>query len=169
VSLFTRKKKVDKDQKASDVDPTTDEGIVGLFHSVMEEVEEDFARQATAHLERLHEPGGYRREKTERDFMDLGMRLTYLDALDDIQLSVKHAVVAPQITAKRRGMCQVISHWEVRGVQNRPLLGVAPSGQEVTIEGLTFTTFRNYNVRLDYTYWEFPELTRRTAGRTAGQ
>ena len=165
MSLFSRKKKADKDDGTALLDPTTDEGIVGLYHSIMSDVEADFRDATKAHLERLHVPGGYAREKTEHDFMDLGMRLAYLDALDDIELSVDESIVAPQITAKRRGMAQVVSHWAVRGVQNRPLLGLPPNGQQVTIEGLTFTTFRNYSIRVDYSYWELPELTRRMVGR----
>jgi hypothetical protein len=164
VSIFSRKKP-DTKTKASEIDPSSDEGIVGLYHSILSGVEDNFAQAARAHLERLHAPGGYAREKAENDFMELGMRLAYLDALDDLEFSVDDSVVAPQIAGKKRGMAQVVSRWALRGVQNRPLCGIAPSGQQVTIEGLTFTTFRNYNVRLDYTYWEFPELTRRMTGQ----
>jgi hypothetical protein len=164
VSIFSRKK-VDAKQKASEVDPSSDEGIVGLYYSILGGVEDDFGQAAKAHLERLHAPGGYAREKAENDFMELGMRLIYLDALDDVEFSVGDSVVAPMIAGKKRGMAQVVSHWALQGVQNRPLCGIAPSGQQVTIEGLTFTTFRNFNIRGDYTYWEFPELTRRVTGQ----
>jgi hypothetical protein len=163
MSLFGRKK-VDKHQKASEVNPDTDEGIVGVYHSILRGVENVFGEAATAHLERLHQPGGYAREKAEHDFMDLGMHLSYLDALDDIEFTVGESVVVPQIALKRRGAAQVVLHWSATGVHNRPLVGVAPTGERVTIKGLTFTTFRNYNVRVDYTYWDFPEL-RRTPGQ----
>jgi hypothetical protein len=33
----------------------------------------------------------------------------------------------------------------------------------VTIEGVTYTTFRNYYLKLEYTYWNFPELGRKLA------
>jgi len=163
VSLFSRKKNVE--QKASVIDPDSDEGIVGLYHGILKGVEENYAEAAIKHLQRLHAPGGYAREKAEHDFMDFGMRPAYLDALDDIEITIDDSVVVPQIAGKRRGMAQVVSHWSVRGVQKRPLHGIAPNGGEVTIQGLTFTTFRNYNIRMDYTYWEFPELTRRTTGQ----
>jgi predicted ester cyclase len=164
VSLFSRKK-VDTKKKVSEIDPDSDEGIVGLFHSILRGVEDDFGQAAKAHLERLHAPGGYAREKADNDFMELGMRLDYIEALDDVEFTVDDSVVAPQVAGKRRGMAQVVSHWSLRGVQNRPLYGIAPNGQQVTIAGLTFTTFRNYNIRMDYTYWEFPELTRRATGQ----
>jgi len=38
--------------------------------------------------------------------------------------------------------------------------GLVPNGEQVTIEGTTYTTFRNYNIRLEYTYWHMAELTR---------
>jgi hypothetical protein len=35
----------------------------------------------------------------------------------------------------------------------------------VTIPGVTYTTFRNYYLKLEYTYWHFPELGRKLAER----
>jgi hypothetical protein len=159
------RKKPDKKQNPADVDPSTDEGIIGLFYSILGEVEDDFGNAARRHLARIHEPGGYDREKAEHDFMDLGMRRSYIEALDDIEFSVQDSVVMPFLPARRRGMAHVVSRWEVRGIHNRPLLSIEPSGQQVTIAGLTFTTFRNYNVRVDYSYWEMPALTGRMVGR----
>jgi hypothetical protein len=159
--LFGRKKK-----EGIDVDPATDEGIIGLYYSIVGTIEADFANAAAAHLERLHEPGGYAREKSEHDFMDLGMKRSYIQALDDLQFEVQDSVSLPMLPLKRRGGAVIVSRWTARGVHNRPVVaGVVPSGEQVTIEGMTHTTFRNYNIRLEYTYWHMAELTRRMVER----
>ena len=163
VRLFGRKK---KEQEGIPVDPTTDEGSIGLYYSILGRIDSDFTNAAVAHLERLHEPGGYAREKTEHDFMDLGMKRSYIDALDDLQFEIEDSVSVPQLGRKRQGGAIVVSRWTARGVHNRPgLAGVVPSGEQVTIEGMTHTTFRNYNIRLEYTYWHMAELTRRMVER----
>ena len=163
--IFRRKKRALKNQRPEDVDPSTDEGIVGLYFSLLGQAEEAYANAVTDHLRRLHEPGGYGREKREHDFMDLGMKKTYLDGLDDMEITVEDSVTSPQLGMRGLGQAVVISRWSVRGVHNRPFAGIAPSGQQVTIEGITYTTFRNYNIRVEYTYWQLPELTRRMTQR----
>jgi len=35
----------------------------------------------------------------------------------------------------------------------------------VTIEGMNYTTFRNFNIRSEYTYWHVVEFTRRMVER----
>ncbi len=165
MSLLRRKKAAAKKQQAHDIDPESDEGIVGIFFGVLGEIEDDFKQAVVTHLERLHAPGGFELEKSEHDFMDFGMPRSYLKSLDDIEFTVEDAVVAPNLGIRRRGMAHVVTRWTVRGVQNRPLLGIAATGQPVTIQGMTFTTFRNYNIRVDYSYWDMPELTRRMVER----
>jgi hypothetical protein len=163
--LFGRKTKEQSEEGAA-VDRTTDEGIIGLYYAIKGKIDAGFADAVAAHLERLHEPGGYAREKTEHDFMDLGMKRSYIDALDDLEFTVEDSVTVPQFAMKKRGMAVVVSRWTARGLCNRPLVaGVAPSGEQVTIEGMTYTTFRNYNIRLEYTYWHMAEFTRRMAER----
>jgi hypothetical protein len=154
-----------KKKKDEDGNGAGEEGIVGLFVAKMAAAEAEFANYVVGHLERLHEPGGYAREKQENDFMDLGMRRSYLDALDDIEFSVDQRLVYAEYGIRKRGGAQTLTHWTVRGVHNRPLLGIAPSGDQVTLTGVTFTTLRNYKIRVDYTYWEFPQLTRRMVER----
>jgi len=161
VSLFRRKVKAEREKTAVEVDPTSDEGIVGIFYSIVWGAEESFENAAKRHLQRIHEPGGYELEKSEHDFMELGMKRSYLDALDDIEFSVEDSFAVPALPARRRGMANVITRWVATGVHNRPLLGIEPTGEQITIGGLTFTTFRNYNIRLEYSYWELPDLTRR--------
>jgi hypothetical protein len=165
VSIFRSKKRAIKKQEPQDVDPDTDEGIVGLYYSIMGTVDEEYVKAASSHLERLHQPGGYAREKQEQDFMDLGMGRPYLDALDDIEFTIEHTMSVPETAMKKRGMAVLVTRWTVRGVHNRPLAGVAPSGEQITIEGMTYTSFRNYNVRTEYSYWHLPERTRRMVGQ----
>ena len=163
MSLFRRNK--DKKKQATEVDPTTDEGIVGLYYSILGEIVDDFATATCDHLTRLHEPDGYAREKARRDFMDLGMERSYLNALDDIEFTVDDVMSVPQLGIRARGTAAVVTRWSACGVQSRPLLGVGPTGEPVTIEGMTYTTFRNFNIRSEYTYWHMAELTRRMVER----
>ena len=163
--LFRRKKSAADDQKPQKFDPTTDEGIVGLYYSILGQADDHFAQAVVAHLMRVHEPGGYAQEKSQHDFMDLGMKRTYLDALDDIEFAVEDAFGVSNVGIKKRGMAAVVARWKARGIHNRPLMGVAPSGEEITIEGMSYTTFRNYNIRVEYSYWHMPELTRRVTER----
>jgi hypothetical protein len=155
--VFGRKKK--------DEPGAADDGMVGLYTTMVDKIEEEFVKFVTEHLERIHEPGGYEREKQVADFMDLGMRRQYLDALDDVELSVVEGISIPQTRGKRRGAGQVVTRWNVRGRHKRPLLGIAPTGEEVSIDGVTLSSFRDYKLRVEYTYWELPELTRRALER----
>jgi hypothetical protein len=165
VSIFRSKKRARRKQKPGEVDPDTDEGIIGLYDSILATVEEEFTKAVSIHLEHLHQPGGYAREKQQHDFMDLGMRRSYIDALDDIEFTIEDTMCLPQLQMRKRGMAVLVTRWTVRGVHNRPLAGVAPSGDQITIEGMTYSTFRNYNVRVEYTFWHMPELTRRMVGQ----
>jgi hypothetical protein len=164
VSLF-RKKKVETEMVPVDIDPREDKGMVGLYYRLTTEAEEDFANAVMSHLARLHEPGGYEREKQEHDFMALGMKSDYLDALDDIEFKVEDVVSAPVLQMKKRGMASLATRWTARGVHNRPLAGMPPTGETVIVEGMTYTSFRNYNIRVEYTYWQIPEMTRRMVER----
>ena len=170
MSLFRRKKKEGEDYENSAevdiwMDPLQDHGMVGLFFRALADVNDEFAKAVQTHLERLHEPGGYEREKQEHDFMDLGMKRDYLDALDDVRFTIDDMLVSPQIVLKKRGTATMVTRWTVLGTHARPLHGLPPSGGELTIEGLTYTTFRNYNIRVEYTYWHTPALTRRMVER----
>ena len=161
MSLFRRKKL----KEGLDVDPETDEGMIGLYYSIIGDVIGDFTGATTQHLERLHEPGGVAREKAERDFMELGMDRSYIDALDDMEFTVDDSIAIAGIPVGIRGRASVVTRWTARGTHSRPLLGLAPTGESVTVEGVTYTTFRNFNIRSDYTYWHAEELTRRMVER----
>ncbi len=161
MSLFRRKKLA----TGIDVDPDTDGGIIGLYYSVLGDAIADFTGATSGHLARLHEPGGMAREKAQRDFMELGMSLSYIDALDDIEFSADSAIAVPGIAMGIRGRAAVVTRWTARGIQNRPLLGAPPTGEPVTVQGITYTTYRNFNIRSDYTYWHVAEVTRRMVER----
>ena len=164
MSLF-RRKKVETEMVNLDVDPAKDQGMIGLYYRLTVEAEEDFANAVTTHLARIHEPGGIVREKQEHDFMELGMKRDYLDALDDIEFKVEDVVSAPVLQMKKRGQASLVTRWTARGVHNRPLGDMPPTGEAVTVEGMTYTSFRNYNIRVEYTYWQIPEVTRRMVER----
>lgn len=157
---FSRVKKIDENEVFVGIDPMEDQGMVGMYFRAMAQIEGDFAKAVRVHLENLHEPDGYAREKQAHDFMELGMKREYLDALDDIEFTIEEIVSAPVTALRRRGMATLVTRFQVRGVHSRPLAGFPPSGQPVTLEGITYTTFRNYNVRVEYTYWHIPEVTR---------
>lgn len=157
--LFGRNKKKETVVGGLEVaDP--EQGMARLYSEMMTRVEDEFAKFVEEHIKRMHEPGGYAREKQQVDFVDLGMGRKYLDALDDPEFSVLESVTMPQTRGRKRGIAQVVTRWIVRGVHARPLAGIPPSGSQVTIDGVTLTTFRDYKLRVEYTYWEFPELTR---------
>jgi hypothetical protein len=161
MSLFRRKKL----GTGLDVDPDTDEGIIGVYYAILGEVNDDFIGATRKHMEMLHEPGGMERRRAEKDFMELGMARSYIDALDDIEFKVDDAFALPGISIGVRGRAAVVSRWTARGRQTHPFLGIPPTGEQVTIEGMTYTTFRNFNIRSDHTYWQMVELTQKMVGR----
>ena len=161
MSLFRRKNR----KTGIELDAETDEGIVGVYHAILTEVDDDFVGATRGHLELLHEPGGIERRKADRDFMELGMPRSYIDALDDIEFTVDDAFAVPGLSIGVRGKAAVVSRWTARGTQNRPFLGMPPTGEQVTVEGMTYTTFRNFNIRSDHTYWHLVELTRKMVER----
>jgi hypothetical protein len=158
--LFKRKKKdIHESERLSD------EGAVGLYFNLMGQAQDAYADYVNEHLRRIHEPGGYAREKKENDFMELGMKRAYLDALDEVEFEVDDSAVLAAGSARAVGAAQVITEWTVRGRHARPLLGIQPSGETITLKGVSYTTFRNYYLKVEYTYWDFPELTARMSGK----
>jgi hypothetical protein len=158
VGLFRKKKKEHKIGTLTVADP--EGGMASLLAEMTDKTEHEFSKFVAEHLQRIHEPGGYEREKKRADFMDLGMGRKYLAALDDIELSIVESLAIAETRGRRRGVAKVLTRWEVRGVHARPLVGLPPSGTAVTINGVTFTNFRDYRIRAEYSYWEVPELTR---------
>jgi hypothetical protein len=151
--LFRRKKDEDGD--------SSDYGIIDLYGAHIAKEERGYLTDVAEHLQRIHSPGGYEREKQEHDFIDLGMRRSYLEALDEIEFEVEDHYAYAYMQVRKRGQGQAVTRWTVRGIHRRELLGVPPSGEQVTIGGVTYTTFRDYKLRTEYTLWELPELTQR--------
>ena len=165
VKLFRRGKKANGDGAVDVKTADPDKGMAWLIKDLTRKTEGHFRDFVLEHLQRIHEPGGFEREKSEvSDFMDLGMSLSYLEALDEIQFSPGETMVLPEIRGLRGGKCDVVTRWTVRGIHARPLAGVEPTGEETTIEGVTITTVRDYRLRSDYSYWQIPELTRKFVG-----
>jgi hypothetical protein len=139
-------------------------GMARLLRDMTEKAEAELAKFVSAHLERIHEPGGYEREKREvSDFMDLGMGRTYLEALDQVEFSAGETFMLSQLRGKG-GRADVVTRWTVRGVHSRPLAGLEPSGEEITIDGVTISSIRDFRLRTEYSFWQTPELTRKYLG-----
>jgi predicted ester cyclase len=145
MSLFRRKKK-DEDEIP---------GIVQLyFEQDMEPIEKNRG-VAEEHLRNLHMPELIEEEKRKHDFVDLGMPRAYMDALDDIEFTLHELLASGD---------QVVGRWTVTGIQRRELLGLEPSNEAVTIDGITICVVKYERVRQEWTYWELPALTERLVG-----
>jgi steroid delta-isomerase-like uncharacterized protein len=67
------------------------------------------------------------------------------EAFPDLQLSVGNML--------REGDT-VVSHWESRGTHQRELYGVPPTGELVTLSGITVSTFRGDRVDSEWVTWD---------------
>jgi predicted ester cyclase len=105
------------------------------------------------HLQAVHEPGGLAARKQAADFMELGTPRSFLDALSDLEFTIDEMFVTVLQNAG--------ALWTVTGVQTGELCGIPPTGEPVTIKGITILVMQDKYVLSDYTYWDFPELTRR--------
>jgi predicted ester cyclase len=109
------------------------------------------------YLHQIHEPGGLAARKAEADFMELGTPRAYLDALTGLELHVDDVAIAGDQAAVR---------WRVTGTHTGELCGVPPSGEQITLTGVSVIVMKFEFVMSDYTYWDFPELTRRVSAAT---
>jgi predicted ester cyclase len=149
VRLFRRK----KEEKEGEI-PL----IVQLYFDQEEEPVEENRERVESHLRNLHRPGGFEKEKKVHDFTDLAMSRDYMDALDDLEF---------RIDEQFAGMDMVTTLWTVQGIHRRPLRGLDPSGDKVTISGVTISVVKHERVRQEWAYWELPELTRRLIGEAS--
>jgi steroid delta-isomerase-like uncharacterized protein len=53
---------------------------------------------------------------------------------------------------------KVLVRWTMRGTHKGPLLGRAPTGRKVEVQGLTVVTFRNGKIAEDYSQWDVLHL-----------
>jgi len=53
---------------------------------------------------------------------------------------------------------KVLVRWSSRGTHKGPLLGRAPTGRRVEVQGLTVLTFRNGKIAEDYSQWDVLHL-----------
>lgn len=93
-----------------------------------------------------------------RNFERHGMELSYLDGLKNIEFTATSSVPKDD---------SVVIRWEVVGQHKESLLGVPPTGAEVTITGLTMLKFkdekrpeggRRLTATDEWTYWDLPGL-----------
>ena len=148
MSLFRRKKE----------DPDEIPGIVKLYFEQDEKPLEENREIVEEHLINYHKPGRQQEEKRKHDFVDLGMPRAYMDALDDLEFTL-HELIS--------GGDQVVARWTVQGIHRRDLLGLAPSGEAVTIDGLMICVVKYERIRQIWAYWELPQLTERLVGAGA--
>jgi len=111
---------------------------------------ENRSKMISRHLEVIHQPGGLAAIKEAADFMDLGAERPYLDALSDISFSIEEQVATGN---------DFFTIWTVTGTQTGELCGIAPSGQQVTMRGITMSIIKEGVIATEYTYWDFPPLT----------
>jgi steroid delta-isomerase-like uncharacterized protein len=147
MSLFRRKKKEEEGEVPL---------IVQMYFEEDERPLEENREIVEEHLNNLHS-GQLAEEKRKHDFVDLGMPRAYLDALDDLQFTIEDQLASGD---------QVATRWTVRGVHSRDMLGVPPTGQQVTVEGVTICVVKYERVRQEWAYWEIPGLAEQLAGAT---
>jgi predicted ester cyclase len=128
--------------------------IVQLYMDAAEAPLIERAELVEEHLENLHQ-GGLDEEKKTHDFIDFAMSREYMDALDNLEFTIEDQVSYGD---------QVISRWTVRGIHRRPLLGLEPSGESVTISGATVSVVKYERVRQEWAYWDLPEFVQRVGG-----
>jgi predicted ester cyclase len=146
VSLFRRKKQ----EKEGEI-PL----IVQLYFEQEDQPIEENRELVESHLRNLHMPGGLEEEKKKHDFTDFAMPRDYIEALDDLEFTIDEQFAARD---------QVTTRWTVQGIHRRPLLGLEPSADKITISGVTISVVKNERVRQEWAYWELPALTRRLTG-----
>ncbi len=109
-------------------------------------------KMVNQHLEVIHQPGGQAQIKASADFMDLGSARPYLDALSDITFSIDDQVLTGN---------DIFTVWTVTGRHTGELCGLAPTGNQVTLRGVTMSIIKEGVIATEYTYWDFPALTER--------
>jgi predicted ester cyclase len=144
MSLFKRKKKDDGELPL----------IVQMYFEEADEPLEENREITEEHLKNLHK-GMVAEEKKKHDFVELAMPRAYMEALDDLEFTIDEQFASGD---------QVATRWTVRGIHRRNLLGLEPSGEEVTINGVTISVVKYTRVRQEWAYWEVPGLTQRLAG-----
>ena len=109
-------------------------------------------KMVNQHLEMIHQPGGQAQIKASADFMDLGAERPYLDALSDITFSIEDQVLTGN---------DIFTVWTVTGRHTGELCGLAPTGNQVTLRGVTMSIIKEGVIATEFTYWDFPALTER--------
>jgi hypothetical protein len=161
MALFRKKKKDEEadpqavDEAAGERDDLADLAPTIRHWRREKDKQADYRKElVTLHLQAIHRPGGLAAVKKVADFMDLGTGRAYLGALSDLEFTIRGQYFAVDTVA---------TEWEAKGVHTGELCGVPPSGQPVTIAGVTTSVIRENVVRTEYTYWSFPPALERLA------
>jgi predicted ester cyclase len=118
----------------------------------VEKTLENRKKMVDRHLEVMHQPGGQEQIKASADFMDLGSARPYLAALSDITFSIEDQVLTGN---------DIFTIWTVTGRHTGELCGLVPTGNQVTLRGVTMSIIKEGVIATEYTYWDFPALTER--------
>jgi predicted ester cyclase len=163
MALFRKKQ---KQQEQDDSDQAIDDMMSQLARMPIEELEDapevrhslreidktlDLrAGMIAKHLEMVHMPGGLAKIKAAADFMELGAARPYLDALSDITFKIDEQLPTGS---------DIFTNWTVTGTHTGELCGIPPSGEQVTIHGVTMSVIRDGLIVTEYVYWDFPPVT----------
>ena len=100
------------------------------------------------------------------DVVRRGMPLTYLEGLSDVIFANRGQAT--------KGML-VVTRWEIHGRHTGTLLGVPPTGREVSTTGMTMIKFDQHphptgpgrlsHALEEWTYWDLPSLAHQIGAR----
>jgi len=82
--------------------------------------------------------------------MELGAARPYLHALSDITFKIDEQLPTGN---------EIFTNWTVTGTHTGELCGIPPSGEVVTIQGITMSVIRQGLIVTEYVYWDFPAVT----------
>ena len=106
----------------------------GVLSVVDELIDRDYVGYDPSNPEPLRGPDGFKENVST-------FRAAYSDA---------RIIVEDQIAEGDK----VVTRWTGRGTHDGDLMGVAPTGKQVTVSGLTFSRLANGKVVEEYTNWD---------------
>lgn len=106
----------------------------GKLDEVLELVADDYVGYLPGYPEPVRGKDGFR-----------GFVSTYLDGFPDATITVDDMIAERDVVAFR---------WTGRGTNTGELMGIPPTGREVTVYGMTYTRIVDGQVREDWTIWD---------------
>ncbi len=111
-----------------------EEPWTGKFDSIDEFVAPDFVGYDAAEPEPIKGPAGVKANVEK-----------YLAGFSNARVTVEEQIAEGDTVATR---------WIGRGIHDGELAGVAPTGKEVTVKGLTFTRLESGKIVEEHTVWD---------------